>query len=233
MTARRTTILAWLLACIAGTAIAQHDEEPRITHLLIERLEYHEHSETTIWDMQGWSGGDYQKIWWKSEGSRAQGSTGDAELQLLYSRALTPFFDWQAGVRHDFLPDPSRSFLVVGLQGLAPYWFEIDAAAFLSEDGDLSARVEVEYDLLLTQRLVLQPRIELEVAASELAGQLVGRGLVSTDLGLRLRYEISRKFAPYAGINWEKHWGDTADLRRAAGDDSETFTLLAGLRFWF
>lgn len=232
MTAIRMVILA-LLLLVAGPALAQHDEEPRITHFLFERLEYQEHSESIVWDMQGSTGGDYQKIGWKTEGNRVQGSTGAAELQLLYSHALTAFFDWQVGVRHDFLPDPSRSFIVAGLQGLAPYWFEVDAAAFLSEDGDLSARLEVEYDLLLTQRLVLQPRIELELAASEVAEQGIGRGLVGTDVGLRLRYEISRKFAPYAGLSWEKYWGDTADLRRAAGDDSEEFTLLAGLRFWF
>lgn len=233
MMARQIARLALLLVVIAGPALAQHDEEPRITHFLIERLEYQESNESMVWDMQGSNGGDHQKIGWKTEGNRAQGSTGAAELQLLYSHALTPFFDWQVGVRHDFLPDPSRSFIVAGLQGLAPYWFEIDAAAFLSEDGDLSARVEVEYDLLLTQRLVLQPRIELDLAASEVTEQLIGRGLVSTDLGLRLRYEISRKLAPYAGVSWDKRWGDTAELRRAAGAASEEFTLLAGVRFWF
>jgi copper resistance protein B len=233
MEARRIAGLALLLVLIGGPALAQHDEESRITHLLFERMEYQEHSKSMLWDMQGWTGGDYQKISWKTEGNRAQGSTGAAELQVLYSQALTAFFDLQVGVRHDFLPDPSRSFIVAGLQGLAPYWFEVDAAAFLSEDGDLSARLEVEYDLLLTQRLILQPRIELDVAASEVAEQGIGRGLVGTDIGLRLRFEVSRKFAPYAGISWDKHWGDTADLRRAAGVDSEEFTLLAGLRFWF
>ena len=233
MMSRHLAGLTLLLVVIAGPAPAQHDEQPRITHLLFERLEYQELDESMVWDMQGWTGGDYRKIAWKTEGSRAPGSTSAAELQLLYSRALTAFFDWQVGVRHDFLPNPSRSFIVAGLQGLAPYWFEVDAAAFLSEDGDLSVRLEVEYDLLLTQRLVLQPRIEFEAAASEVAGLGIGRGLVGTDIGLRLRYEISRKFAPYAGMSWKKHWGDTADLRRVAGDDSEEFTLLAGMRFWF
>jgi copper resistance protein B len=146
---------------------------------------------------------------------------------------LTAFFDWQVGVRHDFLPNPSRSFAVFGLQGLAPYWFEVDLAAFVSDEGDLSARLEVEYDLLITQRLVLQPRVEISLSATEVGAYRIGRGLSTSDAGLRLRYEFSRKFAPFAGIGWEKQWGDTADLRRAAGDDTEGLTLLAGLRFWF
>lgn len=233
MTARRPVRMAWLLLIVAGTAAAQHDQEPAFTHLLVERLEYHEQDSTTLWDLQGWSGGDYRKFRWKSEGRRTDGATGQAEVQLLYSRAFTAFFDWQLGVRHDFLPHPSRSFAVAGLQGLAPYWFEVDLAAFVSDDGDLSARLEVEYDLLITQRLVLQPRVEISVSATEVGEYRMGRGLSTSGAGLRLRYEFSRKFAPYAGIGWEKRWGDTADLRRAAGDDTEEFTLLAGLRFWF
>ena len=152
---------------------------------------------------------------------------------MLYSRAISPFFDLQVGLRHDVEPDPNRTFAVLGIQGLAPQWFEIDAAAFLSDDGDLSLRFEAEYDLLLTQRLVLQPRFEINAGGSDVPELQLGSGIRDTQLGLRLRYEIRREIAPYIGLSWSRLWGETADRAESIGDDSDSFGLVAGVRFWF
>lgn len=139
------------------------------TAVILDRLEagFGDGGETYLWDVQGWTGGDINRFWWKSEGERDfNGALEDAEVQALYSRAVTPFWDLQAGVRQDFRPDgEDTTHLVLGLQGLAPHWWEVDAAAFLSTDGDLTARVEAEYDLRITQRLILQPRLEIDASA--------------------------------------------------------------------
>ena len=135
----------------------------------------------------------------------------------------------QAGIRYDIKPNPSRSYAVIGLQGVAPYWFEVDVAVFLSNKGDLSARLEAEYELRLTQRLLLQPRLELNLAASDDDAIGVGAGLSTAQAGLRLRYEITREFAPYVGVSWSRAFGETAD--RAT--DPRRTSFVAGLRFWF
>ena len=203
------------------------------TFIQADRLEYAESGEEVVWDLQGWVGDDYRKLWVKSEGELADGSIEENEIQLLYSRAWTAFFDWQAGLRHDTDPGPSRSSLVLGIQGLAPQWFEIDAAMFLNEDGDLSARLEAEYDLLLTQRLVFQPRFEIEAAAGSVPELGIGSGLGSTELGVRIRYEFSRKFAPYIGVNWTRLYGETADFATAAGGSDSDTSAIIGLRLWY
>src|SRR5690606_7160807 len=131
------------------------------------------------------------------------------EVQALYSRAIGPYFDLQAGVRHDIRPSPSRAYAVLGVEGLAPYWFEVEAHAFLSDKGDLFARVGASYDQLITQRLVIQPRAELNAAAQDAAG--VAGGLTDAALGVRLRYEVRREFAPYIGVSYERKIGGTAD----------------------
>ena len=186
------------------------------------------------WDAQAWYGGDIDKLWLKTEGEGAFGSSPEgAEVQALWSHAIDPWFDLQAGVRYDIQPDPERAHLVLGVQGLAPYWFEVDAAAFLSNKGDLTARLEAEYDLRLTQRLILQPRVEFDIAAQDVAELGIGSGLSSGELGARLRYEIRPEFAPYLGVEHERAFGDTADFRRAAGEDVGGWSLLVGLRTWF
>lgn len=238
--------LAALSAALCGSAaVAQDGSHPTASahamapppqlFTLIDRLEGvwpEEGEELLIWDAQGWYGGDINKLWWKSEGDAEDGDVGDAELELLYSRAVTPFFDLQAGVRQDFEPD-SLTHGVIGVQGLAPYWFELDAAAFVSEEGDVTARLEAEYDLLLTQRLVLQPRAEIEAALDDIPDRALASGFTGVDLSLRLRYEIRREFAPYVGVSWSKALGDTGDLVLAAGGEDETTALVAGARVWF
>ena len=221
-------VVAWLLQSPSADAA-----EPIIWYALADRLEYQEQPEEWLWDFQGWIGGDERKLWWKTEGHASSDEFEEAEIQLLYGKAMSPFFDLQFGIRHDIDPDPSRTFAVIGIQGLAPQWFEIDAAAFLSDEGDLSARFEAEYDLLLTQRLVLQPRFEVNLGASDVPELGLGSGIRETDLGFRLRYEIRREFAPYAGISWRKAWGGTADILETSGADDDLVTIVVGARFWF
>ncbi len=207
------------------------------TLILGERFEYqsNDNDPLTVWEAQGWVGGDIQKLWFKTEGEyeTEKGQFEEAEVQALYSRAISPFWDLQAGIRHDLKPDPSRSYAVIGAQGVAPYWFELDGQLFLSNEGDISARLEAEYELRLTQRLMLQPRIELNGAFSDDDEIGVGSGLSTAAAGLRLRYEITRQFAPYIGVSCNRAFGKTKDLARADGKDSDHVSWVAGIRFWF
>ncbi len=202
-----------------------------------DRLEYQsrEGEEALLWDIQAWVGADYHKLWFKSEGSWLMDpdKVEEAETELLYSRNIASFWDLQMGIRHDFKPDPDRTFAAVGVQGLAPYWFELEATAYLSEDGDLSAGLEVEYDLLLSQRLILQPRMEAGLALQEVEKYGTGQGLTDIELGLRLRYHFSREFAPYIGISWSRMIGETENLAEAEGEDPEVTSFVAGVRMWF
>lgn len=186
------------------------------------------------WDWEGWYGGDYDRLWVKTEGEGEFGrAIESAEVQALFSRAIGPWWNLQAGVRYDIRPQPDRAHLVVGVQGLAPYWFEVDAAAFLSNKGDLTARIEAEYDQRITNWVILQPRVEFDLAAKDIPELGIGSGLSSVEAGLRLRYEIKREFAPYIGVQYERRLGDTARLARAAGEDVGGCSFLVGLRSWF
>nr|CBX27647.1 Copper resistance protein B [uncultured Desulfobacterium sp.] len=202
-----------------------------------DRLEYQtgEGKDTLLWDVQAWVGEDYNKLWFKSEGTWLTGKKKieEVETELFYSRNIATFWDVQAGVRHDFRPEPDRTFAAFGIQGLAPYWFEVEATAYISEDGDISATIEAEYDLLLTQRLMLQPRFETGIAVQEVEKYGVGQGINDIELGLRLRYEIRREFAPYIGISWSRKLGETADFTRADGEDIEVFSFVVGIKAWF
>ena len=202
---------------------------------MAERLEYHavEGDDLLVWDITAWIGRDYSKLYLESEGEKiVDNDVEHADMELLYSRNIHSFWDLQAGLRYDFEPLPSRAFLVLGLQGLAPYWFETDGAIYLSEDGDLSASLELEYDLLLTQRLILQPRLETSLAAQDVPEYDIGAGFVDIELGARLRYEFHRKFAPYMGISWAGKLGETADLVEEAGGDRDAASLVVGVRLW-
>ncbi len=204
--------------------------------LLVDQLEVRVRNgrDGYAWDGSAWYGGDIDKLWLKSEGEgEFGGRVEQAEVQALWSHAIDPWFDLQAGIRYDVRPDPERAYLVLGVQGLAPYWFEIDAAAFLSDEGDLTARFEAEYDLRLTQRLILQPRVEFDLAAQDVPEIGIGSGLSTAELGARLRYEIRPEFAPYVGVEYERAFGRTADFRRAEGEEAGGWSLLVGLRTWF
>lgn len=186
------------------------------------------------WDGEAWFGGDINRLTLKSEGEGAfRDGVEAAEIQALYSRAIGPYFNLQAGVRYDFKPNPSRAYVVLGFEGLAPYWFEVEGAAFLSDKGDLLGRVEGYYDQRLTQRLVLQPRVEFNFAAQDVPENRIGAGLSNAELGLRLRYEITRQFAPYVGVSYDAKSGQTARYARDDGEDPTTTSFVAGVRIWF
>ena len=185
-------------------------------------------------DLQAWYGGDSDKLWLKSE---MEGSWGKklehAEVQALWSHAIDPWFDVQAGVRYDPQPGPDRSHLVLGIQGLAPYWWEVEGAVFLSNKGEVTARAEAEYDLRITQRLILQPRGEVNLSLQDVPELALGSGLTKAALGLRLRYQVSPLVAPYVGVEYERAFGDTRRFLRRDGEDAGGLNLLAGVRFWF
>lgn len=186
------------------------------------------------WDGEGWYGGDINRVTVKTEGEGAFGEgVEEAEVQLLYSRAIDPYFNLQAGVRQDVGPGPKRTYATVGFEGLAPYWFEVEGSLFLSNKGDVLGRFEGYYDQRISQRLILQPRVEANFALQNVPESGVGSGLSDVELGLRLRYEVVKEFAPYIGIEWAKKAGQTARYARAAGEDADVTSLVAGIRFWF
>lgn len=203
--------------------------------VMIDRLEYQAHDgrDGYAWEGQVWYGGDIDKLWIKSEGEGTFGGKAEqAEVQVLWSHAVGPWFDVQTGIRHDFA-GPDRSHVVVGVQGLLPYEFEANAAIFLSDKGDLTARVEGDVDQRITQRLILQPRAELNLSAQDIRELGVGAGLDKAEIGLRLRYEFAREFAPYIGISHGWRGGKSADYARARRDDVATTNFVVGLRAWF
>lgn len=203
--------------------------------LLVERFELRSagDEDAYLWDAQGWYGGDINKLIIKTEGEgELGGELEDAELQVLLGHAIGPWFDLQAGAKLDIEPE-TRPHLAVGIQGLAPYMFHVDATAFLSDRGDLTARIEGEYDQRITQRLILQPRAEIELSAQDIPERGTGAGLTKLETGIRLRYEFVREFAPYVGLGYEAAVGDTADYVRAEGEDPDGFAVVTGLRFWF
>lgn len=186
------------------------------------------------WEGEGWYGGDLSRLWIKSEGSLAtsRGALDEAEVQGLYSRAMSAFFDLQAGIRYDFDPTP-RGWATVGIEGLAPLNWEVGAFVFAGDGGRIGTRVEGHYDLHLTQRLVLQPQFELNAYSRADRMARTGSGLSDGDFGLRLRYEIRRQFAPYIGVTYEARYGTAADLARAAREPTGELRLIAGIRAWF
>ncbi|OHT21792.1 copper resistance protein B [Edaphosphingomonas haloaromaticamans] len=186
------------------------------------------------WDASAWFGGDIDRLALKSEG---EGSFGEAidhgEVQALWSHAIDPYWNVQGGIRQDVGRGPDRTYASIGIEGLAPYWFDLGASAFVSTRGDLLARVEGDIDQRITQRLILQPRVEANFAAQDIPENGIGAGLSTLELGLRLRYEVAREFAPYIGVSWDRSFGDTKRMARAAGEQASSTSLVAGIRFWF
>jgi copper resistance protein B len=200
-----------------------------------DRLEYQSRAgdDGYLWDVQGYYGGPTSRLWFKSEGEGAFGERiEDAEVQALYSKAIAPYWDIQAGVRLD-LAGVETTHAVIGIQGLAPYMFEIDAAMFVSHRGDITARIEAELDQRITRRLILQPRAEVNLSAQNVPRLGVGSGLDAVEVGVRLRYEFVREFAPYIGVEQSWRVGRSADFARAAGEDPSVTNYVVGVRFWF
>jgi copper resistance protein B len=228
--------LLLLALCVPAVAIAAGmEDDPLLAMVKIDKLEVHETDDGNPWELKAdaWIGKDLHKLWLKTEGEVHEGETEEAELQLLYSRAISPFWDLQVGARRDFKPEPERDWLAIGINGLAPYLFEVDAALFFGEEGRSAARLDAEYEYMFTQRLVLIPELEANLYGKEDEELGIGSGLSDLTLGLRLGYEIRREFAPYIGYTWSGLYGDTADYAEAAGADTQSRAWVAGIKLWF
>lgn len=222
-----------------GMDLRKHMDTPLLAFVLVDQLEWGrvnagaDGENLFAWNATGWIGYDINRFWWRTEGEQLAGELEAAEVSLLYGRAVSRWWDVVAGVRHDFKPEDAhgdgQTFAAVGIQGLAPYWFETELTLFVGEDWQTLLRAEFEYEVMFSQRLVLTPDIELNLASRDDPERGTGAGLVSSEIGLRLRYEIVREFAPYVGVNWTQRYGKTADL---AEHDSE-LAWLAGVRWWW
>ncbi|WP_235202235.1 copper resistance protein B [Methylobacter tundripaludum] len=210
-------------------------DEDNFGSLLVDRLE----SSTTrgstamTYDWQAWYGQTYDRALIRAEGEIESGTFKDARNELLWAHAITAYLDTQLGVRYDSGKGTDRGWLAFGIQGLLPYWLYVEATAYVNEQGRTAFRLETEYDLLLTQKLILQPRIETNFYSQRDDTRDVSSGLSNIEAGLRLRYEVRREFAPYVGIEWASRFGSAADNIRAAGKDAEEARLVAGVRLWF
>lgn len=213
---------------------AVHDNSVQ-SYVLLNRLEAWDADAGTGWgwEGQGWIGTDRNRLWLRSEGERGNGRTEAADLEVLYGRSIATWWDVVAGIRHDFKPGDSQSFAAIGVQGLAPQKFEVEATAYLGERGQTAARFEAEYELLLTNRLILQPLVEVNLFGKDDPARGIGSGLSTAEAGVRLRYEFTRKFAPYVGVVHERAFGRTADFRRDEGEVINDTRLVAGIRIWF
>ena len=198
-----------------------------------ERFEY-DSDDNIAFDLSAWYGGTYDRLWLNLEGDYSQGGFEEIQAELLWGHAISSYFDFQLGTRFDYYPEgQNRQWLAVGFQGLSPYWFELSLTAYLGEQGRSALSLEAEYELLLTQRLILQPRVELTLYGKDDPKNDIGSGLSEANLGLRLRYEFSRQFAPYVGVERRETFGGTADYIKAAGESEADTLVLAGIRFWF
>jgi copper resistance protein B len=209
------------------------DDRQPLGKVTLERLEWQPGEETVGWDANAWYGGDYNKLWLEAEGERDGGDTHESRLELSWDRIVGRWWSLRGGVRHDGGIGPSRDWLGVGLAGLAPGFIEVETSVYYGEGGRSAFRLATQKDLLLTQRLVVQPELELAAYGRDDPEKLVGAGLSDLKLGLRVRYEIRREIAPYLGVRWVGHFGDSADFRRDAGEDAAEWQWLAGIRAWF
>jgi len=210
-------------------------DEYNFAALLVDRFEAVRSYDNTwaSYDLQAWYGRDYDRVVLKAEGDVDNGTLLEASTELLWSHAVVTFWNSQLGLRYDSAEGSDRSWFAFGVQGLAPYWFEVDVTAYLGENGRSALALKAEYELLFTQKLILQPRIEGNFYGKDDTERALGSGLADMTLGLRLRYEIRREFAPYVGIEWASKFGDTADYARTAGEAKDETLAVAGVRFWF
>ena len=224
-----------LLAAFPDVHGHKMDDNAINSFVLFDQLEYQNADEGSVlaWDASGWVGGDIDRLWWRTEGERTNGTTEAAEVQAFWGHAIGPWWESVLGVRQDFKPGSPQTWAAAGVQGMALYNFEAEATAYLGENGQSAARLEGEYDILLTNRLILQPRAEANFYGKNDTSRGYGSGLADVDLGLRLRYEVVRQFAPYIGVSWSKVYGNTADYVREEGGDSSEARFVAGVRMWF
>ncbi len=226
--------LAALLS-FSSLALSGAKDDPLLVMGKLDQFEVRstEGEDPLVLEGQAWLGYDLNKLWLKADVEREDDESEGVEIQALYSHAISAFWDVQAGLRKDFIPTPDRTWGVIGIQGLAPYKFEVDAALFVGESGRSAARFEAEYELLFTQRLILTPEIEVNAYGQNDVDTGNGSGLADVELGLRLRYEVRREIAPYVGVNWEKKYGNTADFTELQGGEVEDTQFVVGVRAWF
>lgn len=237
MTSLAVMLLSSARAEPAGPGMdhAHMNDDPLVWMVLVDQLEWQKSSsaDAVAWDLAAWAGYDTGRLRLRAEGTRANGATVDNRAELLWSRPVAPWWDLVAGLRQDSGLGPARTYGVIGVQGLSPYRFQVEADLFVGERGQAGARVKSEYNVLLTNRLMLGPRAELQGFVKDDSATGVGSGLSTLELGLRLRYEIRREFAPYVGVEWTGKLGDTADLARESADLVRDTKFVAGLRLWF
>ena len=214
---------------------ASMNDDARFGKLLLDQLEYvHAAGANGIaLDAQAYYGGDVDKIWLKVDGERSDGHLRDTRSEALWAHAASAFWDTQLGVRHDFGAGPARTWAAFGVQGLAPYWLDVEATAYVGQSGRTALRLEAEYDLLLTQKLILTPDLEINAYGKRDPARRLGAGVSNVEFGLRLRYEVTRQFAPYLGVDWNRRVGGSADLARAAGEPAFEHAIVAGIHVWF
>lgn len=240
MVATKLTVTAALL----GIAFAAQAEDMKhdmamehggtVNHMFRLETDYGASEEGGIasWDLDGWVGTDENKLWLKSEGTHQDGKLEDGEFWGMYSRNIATFWDAQAGIRVDAGPD-AATYGVLGVTGLAPYYFETEAHMFVSTEGDVTARLREENDFLLTQKLVLQPYAEINLAAQDIPEREIGAGLTDGKVGLQTRYEFTKKFAPYVDIHYGSKFGETSSIAKSHGEDTNGFVGAVGLRLMF
>jgi copper resistance protein B len=237
-------------------AMMQMDDTHRFGKVMLDQLEWRDGREGDLlaWEAQGWYGGDYNKLWVKTEGrgpvhrgrapamdggpgggstdGTTSGST-DASADILFDRVIARWWDFQAGARQDFGKGPARTWLALGVQGLAPYWIDAEATFYVGEEGRTAARLKASWDLLLTQRFIFQPYGEINLYGKSDPQRQIGRGISDLEISFRLRYEVRREIAPYVGVGWFRRFGETAQLARGAGERTDEVQLVAGLHVWF
>lgn len=201
--------------------------------VLVDQLEWHASDEALVWDAQAWYGGDYNKLRLRTEGERSHGETEAASAEALWEHVSARWWSVLTGVRHDFGEGPSRTWVAFGIEGLAPQWLDVEATFYAGEQGRTALRAHVRYELLLTQRLTLQPQLEANLYGKDDRARTIGAGLSDIEAGLRLRYEIRREIAPYIGVEWRKLCGNTADLAPTVGSDTSEARFVAGVRLRF
>ena len=221
----------------AFPSLEGHPAHDRAIHsfVLFDQLEWlrNDSGDGLALDSKGWIGGDRDRLWFRGEGGGESGRVDDAQVHLLWGRQISRWWDVVGGIRQDFRPGPAQTWAAAGVQGIAPYWFELEATGYVGAGGRTQARFDVAYELLLTNRLIAQPLAEIDVFGKSDPERGIGAGLSTTDFGVRMRYEVRREFAPYAGVTWYNKWGKTADFAEAAGKSAGGARFVAGLRLWF
>jgi len=232
----KTIIISALIGCTLSMSVfAMGEDDPLVTKIMIDQLETRitDGEDPLVLEAQVRIGYDLNKFVIKADVEQVDGKTHELELQALYSRAIDPYWNFQIGIRQDQKPKPNKNWLALGFEGVAPYWFEIDTALFIGEEEQVGLRFSAEYEWMLTQRWVLSPEFEVNFYTEDDAADGIGSGLSDSQLGLRLRYEITREFAPYIGVNWNNKYGQTATYAEGAGEEVSSTQFVAGIRAWF